>query len=477
MRPKARVVRFQLDPAATVVLSFAGVIAVATVLLWLPIASATGDSIRFVDAFFTAVSATCVTGLTVLDTGSQFSRFGQLVILACIQIGGLGLMVFTTVFLMLTARRLRIADRVAVQESYTQQASGSVRTLVFYIAGATLVTEGIATVALGLHWWFEGRFISLATSLYHALFHSVSAFCNAGFALYSDSATRFQQDVFTQLVMTSLIVAGGVGFLVTLDVKQYLEQLFFRRSWPAEVEARVSAIRPRPRLSLHSKLVLIATGALLVIGTVSYYLLERNGVLAGMGAGYAWLNAYFTSVTTRTAGFNTVDFSQMGGPALLCTMVLMFIGGSPGSTAGGIKTSTFALLIVYAITRWRGRTTVHAFGRTVPRESRDRAGAVVVLGVALVVLAASAMIAVETRGRTAEESQQLFLPVLFETVSAFGTVGLSLGHTSELTDWGRVILSVVMFMGRVGPLTLALAIGRREQREHYHYAEENIMVG
>lgn len=477
MRAKARVVRYQLDPAETVVLSFGGAIGVATLLLWLPISSATGESIRFIDAFFTAVSATCVTGLTVIDTGIHFSPFGELVILACIQIGGLGLMVFTTVFLMLTARRLRIADRVAVQESYSQGASSSIRNLVLYIVGATLVTEAIATVVLALHWWSDGRFDSLLTSFYYAAFHAVSAFCNAGFALFPDSAVRFQQDVLTQLVLTSLIVAGGVGFLVTLDVKQYLEQRYFRRHWSTEVEARVSAIRPRPRLSLHSKLVLITTGALLVIGTVSYYLLERNGVLAGMGTGYAWLNAYFTSVTARTAGFNTVDFSQMGGPALLCTMVLMFIGASPGSTGGGIKTSTFALLIVYAVTRWRGRTTVHAFGRTVPRESRDRAGAVVVLGVALVVLAASAMIAVETRGRTAEESQQLFLPVLFETVSAFGTVGLSLGHTPELTDWGRLILSVLMFMGRVGPLTLALAIGRREQREHYHYAEENIMVG
>jgi trk system potassium uptake protein TrkH len=219
------------------------------------------------------------------------------------------------------------------------------------------------------------------------------------------------------------------------------------------------------------------TTALLVIGTLSYYLLERHGVYAQLTGGQAWLNAFFASVTARTAGFNTVDYAMMGAPALLCTMVLMAIGASPGSTGGGIKTSTFGLLVAFAIWRLRGFPRLHLFGRTVPADAVDRAAAVVVASLALIVLGASALIVTATLGRPGPAGHGAFVPVLFETISAFGTVGLSLGETPRLTTEGKLVISAVMLMGRVGPLTVALAIGNRHARANYRYAEENVMIG
>lgn len=469
--------RLRLHPAQIVAFSYAAVITAGTALLSLPMASASGQRIAFLDALFTAASATCVTGLVVLDTGTDFSRFGQVVILICIQVGGLGLMSFTTIFLVMLDQRLGIADRLAVEESLYGGARIDVVTTLKYIVAGTLAAELLATVILTGYWLRTGAYATFGETVWQALFHSISAFCNAGFGLHSDSLVRYQNDGVIVAVFTTLIIVGGLGFLVLLDVKQYIQLWWWHwRTVPMGRE-RAAEMRPRPRLSLHSKFVLLTSAALLVIGTVSYYVLEREGVFAGMSGGEAWMNAWFSSVTTRTAGFNTVDFGQMGAAALLCTMVLMFIGGAPGSTAGGIKTSTFGLLIAYAVSRWRGQGVLSAFGRTVPHEARDRAGMVVVAAVALVILGGSALVASETRGLSAGESQAVLLPVLFDTISAFGTVGLSMGYTSSLTDAGKVIVTIIMLLGRIGPLTLALAISRRERRTTYRHAEESIMVG
>jgi trk system potassium uptake protein len=466
-----------LHPAQLIVLSFGLVILAGTLLLWTPAASATGESIGLVDAFFTATSATCVTGLAVFDTGERFTTFGQLVILTCIQIGGLGLMTFTTVLLVATGRRLAIADRIAIQESFHHSPTGQLRQLIVYIFSATLMTELIGALALASWWFMKGVYATPAEALYSGIFHSVSAFCNAGFALFPDNVTRFRGDGFVVAVITFLIIAGGLGFLVGLDVKEYVQQRWFRRTWSKTIATRVEAIRPRPRLSLHTKFVLSVTAALLLVGTISYYGLERFGVLAGMNEKDAWLSAWFCSVTARTAGFNTVDYGQMSGPALLCTMVLMFIGASPGSAGGGIKTSTFGLLLVYGLFRWRGHEGPHAFGRSIPRETVDRASSVVIAGVAVIILAASFLMSTEARSLDPGESQARFLPVLFETFSAFGTVGLSMGITGKLTAAGKIILSLVMFIGRVGPVTLALSMGVPRVPIRYRYAEENVMVG
>lgn len=472
-----RLIRRHLKPPQLVVLSFALIIMVGTMLLSLPAAARTGERLSLVDAFFTAVSATCVTGLIVVDTGTVFSTFGQIVILACIQTGGLGLMTFTTVLLVMFGRRLAIADRVIIQESFSNAPTGQISTLIKYIVVATFTIETAGALLLAGRWLRDGRYETVGDTLYSAVFHSISAFCNAGFSLHADSLTGFRDDYFTLTVFSMLIIVGGIGFLVGLDVKEYIQLRWLRRFWSAATRRRLAALPRRPHLTVHSKFVLITTALLLVVGTISFYALERRGVLAEMTAGSAWANAWFLSVTPRTAGFNTVDYAQMGGPSLLCTMVLMFIGASPGSTGGGVKTSTFALLVAFSISRWRGYTRLHAFNRTVPAESVDRAAAVVVAALALLIIASSALMATETYGHSAEQSRYDFLPVLFESVSAFGTVGLSMGETPVLTVPGKLMISALMFMGRVGPLTLALAISLRKPRAQYRYAEENVMIG
>jgi trk system potassium uptake protein TrkH len=274
-----------------------------------------------------------------------------------------------------------------------------------------------------------------------------------------------------------LIITGGLGFLVGLDIKEYAQLRLFRRFWSRRVKKRVEAVRSVPRLSLHTKLVLITTGALLLIGTVSYFVLEQRGLFAEMSLGTAWLNAFFCSVTTRTAGFNTIDFGQMGASGLLCTMVLMFIGASPGSTGGGVKTSTFGLLVANSITRWQGFTNLNIFNRTLAPESIDKAGTVVVSAIALIIIAGSFLMASETLRLQPEASHTAFVSIIFETISAFATVGLSLNQTFLLTDPGKIMVSIVMFIGRTGPLTVALAISRRRRRTQLRYAEENVMIG
>jgi trk system potassium uptake protein TrkH len=462
----------RLRPTTLVVLSFAAVIAVGTLLLSLPSATRTGTRLPLVDAFFTATSATCVTGLTVVDTGATFSLFGQLVILLCIQVGGLGLMTLTTVFAVFMGQRLGILDRAAVQESFQALPSSPVAPLLRHIVLGTLAIEAAGAAVLAAYWMVTARFDSPATAAYQALFHAVSAFCNAGFALFSTNLAEFSHDPVVMLVIATLVLAGGLGFLVGHDLRQFARTWFARR----RLMARGDAGRP-PRLTVHTRLVLVVTASLLGIGTLSYYLLERNGALAGMPAGVAWLNALFMSVTPRTAGFNTVDYAALGGGTLLCTMVLMMIGASPGSTGGGVKTSTFGVLLAYALWRLRGFVRLHLFGRTIPQETIDRAGAVVMAAIALVVGAASVLMVTESRGLGLEEEQRLFLPVLFETISAFGTVGLSMGQTALLTPAGKMTIAAVMFLGRVGPLTLALAIASRRRRAQVRFAEEPLMIG
>jgi trk system potassium uptake protein TrkH len=466
-----------LNPAQLLVLSFAAVIAVGTFLLSLPAAVQNGPSLRFVDILFTATSATCVTGLAVVDTGTRFSTFGQIVILCCIQVGGIGLMTFTTVFLIATGRRLAISDRVVIQESFHHSPTGRLGPLIQYIVLGTAITEAIGAIVLTAQLWRSGKAATLGEAAYSGIFHAISAFCNAGFSLYSDNLMGFQTDPIVLGVLSALIISGGLGFLVGLDLKEYLQQRFFKSLWPEPVRTRVQSLRPRPRLSLQSKMVLSMTAALLVVGTVSYYGLERYGALRNLSTPAAVLNAWFCSVTARTAGYNSIDYAQLGGPALLCTMVLMFIGASPGSAGGGVKTSTFGLLLVYAIYRLRSQGTPHAFKRSIPRETLDRASMVVIASVGFVILAGSLLMATEAIGADPARSQSKFLPVLFETFSAFGTVGLSMNFTASLSTAGKLVLCIVMFVGRVGPLTAALAVAARKRQPSISYAEENVMVG
>ncbi len=470
-------IRQHLNPTQIVILSFVLVIFLGTALLSLPQATATGERMPLVDALFTIVSATCVTGLIVVDTGTYFSTFGQLVILACIQIGGLGLMAFTTIFVVVLGQRVAITDRLAILQSFYHSPTANIGLLVRYILFTTLIVEAIGAVILTINWMLQARFSSFGETVYHAIFHSISAFCNAGFSLNADSMIGYSSDGVTLITMSLLIIVGGIGFLVAMDVKEYFDAMFRKRAVATRIHESVEQIVRRPRLSVHSKFVLITTASLLVIGTVSYYFLERNGLFADMSVGVAWLNAFFSSVTARTAGFNTFDYGAMSGAALLCTMVLMFIGASPGSAGGGVKTSTFGVLVAYSISRWRGHKHLNIFGRTIPQISIDRAAGVVISAVALLIIVSSVLMAIETYHMTSKESQVSFLPILFEAISAFGTVGLSMGETPKLGDAGKLVIALVMFLGRIGPLTLALAISPAQADKQFKYPEENIMVG
>lgn len=472
--PRRRAV-VSLKPAQLIALSFAAVILTGTLMLWSP-AAATGEPLTLIDAFFTTVSATCVTGLVTFDVGVRLSLFGQLVLLACIQVGGLGLMTLTTLFAAIVGRRLPITDRIAILESFHHRATNKVASLIKHIVLATLLAEMVGALLLFLHWTSAGHIPQWNTRLYHAVFHSVSAFCNAGFTLYGGNMTGFARDFFTQAVIAGLIITGGIGFLATLDVRDYLMHSYLPGVIPWGLKARLQA-RAHPRLTVHTKIVLTVSGLLLAVGTVSYFLLERGGLLARMSFAEALWNAWFCAVTARTAGFNTIDYAELSGPALMCTMALMFIGASPGSTGGGIKTSTFGILVANALFRLRGKPRLHCFGRTIPEETIGRAHAIVVSAIAVVVLAASVVIAAEAQRHGSAHSRDLFLPVLFETISAFATVGLSMNFTPTLGTLGKLVIALVMFVGRIGPLTMAVAIASRKQQENYQYAEENLMVG
>ncbi len=470
-------IRRKLDPTQIVIVSFAFVISFGTVLLSLPFATASGERMPLVDAFFTAVSATCVTGLIVVDTGTYFSTFGQLVILFCIQIGGLGLMAFTTIFVVALGHRIAIADRLAIQQSFHHSPMSNIKRLVKYIVVVTLIIEAAGALILTVHWTIGQRYATFGETVYSAIYHSISAFCNAGFSLNADSLVGHSSDPITVMTMSLLIIVGGVGFLVAFDVKKYFHSLLSKRAAETRIHESIEMVVRKPRLSVHSKFVLITTAFLIVVGTLTYYVLERNGLFAEMPEGVAWLNAFFSSITPRTAGFNTIDYAGMSGAALLCTMVLMFIGASPGSAGGGVKTSTFGVLVAYSITRWLGHRNLNIFGRTIPQLSIDRAAGVVITSVALLIIVASVLMAIETYYMTSKESQGSFLSILFESISAFGTVGLSMGETSKIGTAGKIVLSIVMFLGRIGPLTLALAISPKPNEKQFRYPEENIMVG
>ena len=434
------------------------VIAIGTLLLSFPFAHA-GAPVSVLDALFTAASAVCVTGLTVVDTGSRFSAAGQAVVLALIQVGGLGLMTFSVFVGVVLGRKVAFTDRMVIQDSMHHTPKAGVRRLVRYVLTFTLAVETAGAFVLWLR--FRGQFPA-GEAAWQSVFHSVSAFCNAGFGLLPDNLVRYRGDLLVNLAITGLIVVGGLGFLVNMEL------------WDG---ARARLRGRRSPLTLHCKLALLVTVALLALGTVVFLLLEWGNVLRGLPPGERLLAAWFQSVTPRTAGFNTVDYGQVGSDTLFFTIFLMFVGASPGSTGGGIKTTTFGLLFALVVARWRGRGRATVFCRTIPHAVMDRALLLALLAWALVSLAIGLLVFTETHGAPFAAAEPRFVALMFEAVSAFGTVGLSTGITASLGAGSKLVLVALMFVGRVGPLTLVLAVGPRQERGRFRYAEENVMVG
>jgi trk system potassium uptake protein TrkH len=401
-----------------------------------------------------------VTGLTVVDTGTRFSPFGQAVVLALIQVGGLGLMTFAVFVGVLLGRKVAFTGRMVIQDSMHHTPRAGVRRLVRYVLAFTLAVEAAGAALLWVR--FRGQFPA-GEAVWQSVFHSVSAFCNAGFGLLPDNLVRYRGDPLVNLAITGLIVVGGLGFLVNMEL------------WDL-ARARLRGGRA-PLLTLHARLVLVVSAALLGVGMVAFLLLEWENVLREMPLGERLLASWFQSVTPRTAGFNTIDYGRVSSDTLFFTIFLMFVGASPGSTGGGIKTTTFGLLVALVVARWRGRGRATLFHRTIPHAVMDRALTIALLAWALVSLAVGLLVFTETHGRPFAVAEPRFLALMFEAVSAFGTVGLSTGITPSLSAWGKLVLVALMFVGRVGPLTLVLAVGPRQERGRFRYAEENVMVG
>lgn len=436
------------SPAQVLVAGFASLIVLGAVLLALPTSSRDGVALPFLDALFTSTSAVCVTGLVVVDTHDEFSLFGQLVILCLIQAGGLGIMTVSTLVFLVLGRRVTLRNRLLIQEAMNQLTLEGMVRLIRKVLIVTAVVEGAGMLLLAVRWSFD---MGIPRALYYGLFHAISGFCNAGFDLFGGfrSLTGYTADVWVNLVMTSLIVIGGLGFSVVSEV---------------------IAHRRGCKLSLHARVVLLTTAVLIAVGTVVIFLLELDNpeTLKPLSPLGKVLGAYFQAVTPRTAGFNTVSIGGMRAATQLFIVVLMFIGASPGSTGGGIKTSTFATLLLAVRSVVRGREDVEVFERRIPHRIVYRALAVSMISLALVIVVTMALSVV----RRSE-----LLPVLFEATSAFGTVGLSMGITPTLSALGKVLIICTMFAGRVGPLTVATAIAQRQHANAVRYPEERVMVG
>lgn len=438
------------SPARLVATSFIGAIAAGTALLAIPQSHAPGVDVGLLDALFTATSAVCVTGLAVVDTGTQFSRFGQVIILILFQLGGLGLLTLGTVLTLVSGARIGYADRLRVQQQVNAFDVGGVLELVQRIVGFVVVFELVGAVGL---YPAMAREEGYADGLFHAVFHSVSAFNNAGFSLYGDSLTRFVGSPSVTVTIVGLIVVGGLGFTVLVDLRGRVRD------------------RSYGHLSLHSRMALTITGVLIVAGTIAVLVLEsgNDATIGPLGFGDRLQASLFQGVTPRTAGFNTLDYAAMERPTLAFTMLLMFIGGNPGSTAGGIKTLTVFALLVGLWSVVRGRSDHALFGRRISTNTIMRAGVVAFGAVALVGAAFTLL--------TITEPDIPFVPLLFETISAFGTVGLSMGATGDLSPVGRLVVIVLMYLGRIGFLTFALALVTEYTPGRIRYPEEEVVIG
>jgi trk system potassium uptake protein len=452
--------KYKLQPPQVIVLSFLAVIAVGTFLLNLPIAASTGSKTSFIDSLFTATSAVCVTGLIVQNTGTFFSSFGRLVIVCLIQAGGLGIMTFSTMFAILLGRRLSISENVTVKSALSHTRIEGLSRLVLYIVIFTFSVEMIGAALLYIRWSsiFDWGVIVTAE---RAVFHAVSAFCNAGFSFFPRSLEVFSKDIFVLSVFAVLIVIGGLGFIVFMDIPKL-------KFWRKDRRLIFS------RISLQTKIVILVSFFLIIIGAMAVCIFESNFALRGMGLKEKVLSCVFTSVTARTAGFNVIDTASLRPVTLFVIIMLMFIGASPGSTGGGIKTATFGIILASFYSMFRNRDRITIFKRTIPKETYRRAAVIAFLALGVVILSTFLLSATES---IPAHSSHYFLSMLFESTSAFGTVGLSTGVTPGLTDWGKIIIICTMFIGRVGPLTLALAIALRSEKVEYRYPEEKLMVG
>ncbi len=445
--------RHGLSPAQVLAIGFVGIIGAGTFLLALPVSAGPGHDISLIDAFFTATSAVCVTGLIVVDIATAFSTFGHGVVMALIQAGGLGYMTLSAMLVVALGKRLTLRERVTLQEGLNMQSREGMVRFLWTVVKTTAVVEAAGALILAVWWWRE---FDLGRAVWLGAFHAVSAFNNAGFSLFSDNLVRYRGDPVVNVVITGLIVAGGLGFFVLRELRDGRR---FRE------------------FTLHSRLAIVLTLTLLGVGFLALLALEwRNPrTLGPLGWFESVLAAWFASVTPRTAGFNTIDVGGMTVPSIFLTIVLMFIGASPGGTGGGVKTTTFGVAVLALWATVRGEPEPVVFRRRIAIEVVLRAFFISLLAFLAVNLVTGALLVIE---------RQDLMKTLFEVTSAFGTVGLSMGLpgssislAGHFSDAGKLLLVAMMFIGRVGPLTVAVALAHRAERSHVRYPEGRVMIG
>jgi len=450
--------RFFISPFALPVIFFGGGILAGALLLCLPV-STTGGAISWTDALFTATSATCVTGLVVVDTGAYFTLFGQSVILALIQAGGLGIITITSLFFYLWRRRIPLKDRITVGQSLLNDPSFQLGRFLILIAVYTLVIE--AAGAVMIHVSAGGDF-----SIYASVFHSVSAFCNAGFSLFSGNLAPWRGNLPVNFSFMILIILGGLGFAVLVELFE----------WSSGRLPFGSKRKPR-KLSWYARVVLSATLFLLLIGWAGIYVGEFKGLDQAVSTPESLLAALFQSVTCRTAGFNTISLGEAANVTLFIMIGLMYIGGAPGSCAGGIKVTTFRALMAYAAAQLKGRKQAVVGRFAVSDDTLNKSFLLLVFSIAVIIAALLVLNFTEGGEMPHPQTRGLFLEILFEVVSAFGTAGLSMGLTPHLSLPGKLVITGLMFVGRLGPILFLAVIQSYQQPMFYRRAEEGMLIG
>lgn len=439
----------RLNAVQVLAMGFLIVILAGGILLSLPISSADGNSTNFLDAVFTSTSAVCVTGLVTLDTGTHWNTFGQIIILMLIEIGGLGFMSVTTFVAILLGKKITLRDRLIMQEAMNTFGIQGLVKMVKYVVILTVSVQLLGAVVLSSQ--FIPQF-GVAKGIFYGIFHSASAFCNAGFDLLGNfnSVTGYSNNFTVILTLSVLIILGGLGFTVLLELINY---------------------KRTRRLSVNSKMVLFMTGILIFCGTIVLFILEYNNAetIGNMNMGQKILNSFFSAISPRTAGMNSVSTDGMTISSKFVTIILMMIGGSSGSTAGGIKTATIGVLVFTVISVLKGREDTEAFGRRFSKETVYKAFTITFIGIIIVVCVTMIL--------TIVQKDSSFINLFYEAASALGTAGLTTGVTQKLTTIGKIVIMITMYFGRVGPLTVFVAILNRKKKSAYKYAEGKILIG
>ncbi|MGM0608447.1 MAG: TrkH family potassium uptake protein [Candidatus Muiribacteriota bacterium] len=438
------------NPAVAMVLSFLIIIILGTFFLKMPFAYT--NELSWLDALFTSTSATCVTGLIVKDTPNDFTVVGQIIILILIQLGGMGIMTFSMAFAVILGKKLNFSSKTLINKMIDYDRPGYTGIILKKVLSLMIIVQLIGAILLIIAFNFNGINENI---IFHSIFQSVSAFCNAGFSTFSDSLMGFQSSIFLNFVISILIIMGGLGFFIIIELTKCFKK-------------KLSKNDKAKRLSVQAKIVIFSTVFLIIVGTVLIFLMEYNNVLYEKNHKTKVLASLFQSITTRTAGFNTIDISGLGRGTLLVLVIFMFIGGGSGGTAGGIKITTMFIFIKNVISVIKNEDEVFVFKRKIPLNIVNKATGIFYISVSVNFLAIIVLSITESFELSA---------IIFETVSAFGTVGLSTGITPYLSEFGKFVIILLMFVGRLGPLTLAIALSGKPAKKYFSYPEEKVTIG